>query len=137
MSEQSHRSDPRLLNRRTLERDHRRLFDLLRPGMTVLEVGCGTGAITGGIARAVGPLGYVVGVDRDQTLLDLARKENRGVLNLSFENEDASSLGFEDCFDVATAARTLQWISRPERAIAAMKKAVKSNGRIVVLDYNH
>jgi len=85
----------------------------------------------------VGPQGNVVGVDRDPILLDIARKQHLGVLNLSFENQDASSMAFERCFDVVSAARTLQWISRPDRAIAAMKKAVKSNGRIVALDYNH
>lgn len=35
MSEQSHQSDPRVLSRRTLERDHRRLAAILRPGMAV------------------------------------------------------------------------------------------------------
>src|SRR6266446_5552766 len=103
MSEQSHRSDPQILNRRTLERDHRRLFDLLRPGMTVLDVGCGTGAITAGIARVAGSQGNVVGVDRDESLLDIARKEHGGVLNLRFENRDARSLAFESCFDVVSA----------------------------------
>jgi len=137
MSEQSHRSDPRILNRRTLERDHRRLFELLRPGMTVLDVGCGTGSITTGIARAVGPRGSVVGVDRDVSLLDIARDQNRGVPNLSFEVRDARSLEFERCFDVVTAARMLQWISRPDEAVAAMKKVLKPDGYLVALDYNH
>ena len=51
MSIQTHRSDPQVLNRRTLEIDHRVLAGVLRPGMSVLDVGCGTGAITAGIAR--------------------------------------------------------------------------------------
>ncbi len=64
MSAKSHRSDPRVLSRPTLERDHRSLAKLLQPGMSVLDVGCGTGAIIAGIAQAVGPSGRVVGMDK-------------------------------------------------------------------------
>lgn len=137
MSEQSHRSDPRILNRRSLEVDHRRLGGILRPGMSVLDVGCGTGAITAGIAKAVGPAGSVVGVDRDESLLVVARQEHGNVANLRFERGDALSLPFEHCFDVVTAARTLQWVSRPEKALLEMRKAARSGGQIIVLDYNH
>jgi tRNA A58 N-methylase Trm61 len=42
--------------------------------MRVLEVGCGTGAITLGISEAAGPHGELVGVDRDAALLALAPK---------------------------------------------------------------
>lgn len=137
MSDQLHRSDPRVLNRRTLRRDHRRLAGLLRPGMTVLDAGCGTGAITVDIARAVGPEGHVLGIDRDESLLAMARKEHEDVPNLRFEQQDICSLDLEDQFDVATAARTLQWISEPGQAIERMKHATRAGGRIVVLDYTH
>ena len=39
-----------ILNARSLVTAHRRLAELLQPGMTVLDVGCATGAITQGIA---------------------------------------------------------------------------------------
>ena len=82
MHAQTHRSDPRILDRRTLQRDHRLLAALLRPGMAVLDVGCGTGAITAGIANAVGDSGYVVGVDRDGALLELARAAHGAIANV-------------------------------------------------------
>src|SRR5258708_14182017 len=72
MSQQSHRSDPRILNRRTLQRDHPYLARVLRTGMNVLDVGCGTGAITADIAKAVGPDGMAVGIDRDGPNLAIA-----------------------------------------------------------------
>jgi ubiquinone/menaquinone biosynthesis C-methylase UbiE len=70
--QQQHQSDPRILNRRSLQKDHRHLAQLLRPGLSVLDVGFGTGAITVGIAEAVAPGGFVIGVDRDPDFLETA-----------------------------------------------------------------
>ncbi len=137
MSTQTHTSDPRILDRRTLERDHRRLAELLKPRMAVLDVGCGTGAITSGIARAVGPTGFVLGIDRDSTLLELARSRFADVQNLRFEEQDVLNFNGQGKFDLATATRTLQWISRPGDALERMKGAVKRGGFMVALDYNH
>ena len=103
----------------------------------MLDVGCGTGAITKGIAEAVGPTGTVVGVDRDQGLIARARAHCRLLPNLGFEEEDATSLSFERRFDVVTSARTLQWIADVAGAISRMARATKFGGLIVVLDYNH
>lgn len=137
MPAQSHRSDPRILGRRTLQRDHRCLTELLRPGLSVLDVGCGTGAITAGVARAVGPHGHVVGIDRDEGLLELARTEHAMLPNLEFELGDVTTLTFCAQFDIVTAARTLQWVAEPALAISIMKQAAKPSGLLVVLDYNH
>ena len=136
MGHQSHRSDPRILNRRTLHRDHRRLAQVLSAGMTVLDVGCGSGAITADIARIVGRGGMVVGLDRDDANLAIARQEHRDADNLRFEKGDILALDFKKGFDVVTAARTLQWISEPGRAVKQMKRAAKAGGCVVILDYN-
>lgn len=140
MSRQSHRSDPRILNRRTLQRDHSYLARVLRTGMTVLDVGCGTGAITADIAKAVGPGGMVVGIDRDDANLAIAAQEHRGIANLRFASADILTLDGESplhrTFDIVTAARTIQWISEPERAIGHMRRAAKPGGHVIVLDYN-
>jgi SAM-dependent methyltransferase len=137
MPAQSHRSDPHILARRTLQRDHGCLAELLRPGLSVLDVGCGTGAITAGVAKAVGPHGHVVGIDRDEVLLELARTEHTMLPNLEFERSDVTTLTFCAQFDIVTAARTLQWVAEPALAISKMKRAAKPSGLLVVLDYNH
>lgn len=137
MPAQSHRSDPSILGWRTLEKDHRCLAELLRPGFSVLDVGCGTGAITAGIARAVKPEGHVVGVDRDEGLLEIARTEHAEIENLQFECRDAMALEYRAQFDIVTSARVLQWIAEPRLVVENMKKAAKRGGEVVVLDYNH
>lgn len=137
MSAQTHTSDPRILGRRTLERDHRRLAALLRPGMHVLDVGCGTGAITAGIARAVGGAGRTVGMDRDPALLAIAREMHGRIPGLRFEERDVLALDASGEFDVVNAARVLQWIDRPDDALARMKAAARPGGLVVALDYSH
>jgi SAM-dependent methyltransferase len=127
----------RILGRRSLQRDHRCLAALLRPGLCVLDIGCGTAAITAGAAKAVGPHGHVIGIDRDEVLLEIARTEHASIPNLRFEYGDATTLTSCEEFDIVTAARTLQWIAEPTLAISKMKQAAKPSGVLVVLDYNH
>lgn len=138
MSQQSHRSDPRILNRRTLRRDHRYLGGVLRSGMNVLDVGCGTGAITADIAKAVGPHGIAWGIDRDEANVVGAAQQYGDLENLRFEAADILTLdeSFDNRFDIVTAARTLQWIDDPQRAARNMKRAATPGGRLIVLDYN-
>lgn len=126
-----------LLNTRSLQTAHRRLAECLRPGLTVLDVGCGTGAITRGMAEAVAPHGRVVGIDANPRLIDEARLAHGGVSGLSFEVGDVCSLPFDGMFEIVTAARVLQWLAHPLEALRQMAAAAKPGGRVVVLDFNH
>jgi len=52
-----------------------RLFDgLVRPGMTVMDVGCGMGYFSLGMAKLVGDSGRVIAVDLQQQMLDIMQK---------------------------------------------------------------
>jgi ubiquinone/menaquinone biosynthesis C-methylase UbiE len=126
-----------VLNARSLGTAHRRAAALLRPGMTVLDVGCGTGAITRGIAEAAGPDGCVVGTDVHRGLIEQARRLHADVAGLSFVLGDVYSLPFHGAFDLVTSARLLQWLAHPLDALRRMAHATKPGGRLVVLDYNH
>ena len=126
-----------ILDTRSLQADHRRLAALLRPGLAVLDVGCGTGAITRGIAEAVGHEGHAVGVDVNQSMIEAARAAHRRVLGLSFHVVDVYRLPFRGEFDIVAAARVLQWLADPGAALREMTKALRRGGRMVILDYNH
>jgi trans-aconitate methyltransferase len=120
-----------------LAADHAALEALLRPGMTVLDVGCGTGAITRGIAHAVSPEGTVCGIDVNADLIARARAAPGGHRNLRFEVADIYEECWEATFDIVTSARVLQWLTDPARAIAAMVRAARPCGTLAVLDYDH
>lgn len=100
-----------VLDARSLATSHRRLAALLRPGQPVLDVGCGTGAITRGIAEAVAPGGRAIGLDANVELIQSAHATHRGVPGLVFAVADAYTLPFAAAFDVVTAARVLQWLA--------------------------
>src|ERR1043166_1614610 len=116
---------------------HPRLAALLRPGLAVLDVGCGTGAIPCDIAEAVAPQGRVVGVDVNIAFIEEARRRYAGVAGLSFEVRDIYALAFDRIFDLVSAARVLQWLARPLDAVRQLVAAARPGGTVVLLDYHH
>ena len=108
----------------------------LRPGMRLLDVGCGPGSITLGLAAAVDP-GEVIGVDMAETVLEQARataaQDERK--NIRFQRADATELPFEDAsFDAVFAHTLLEHVPEPLRALHEMKRVLKPNGLIGVRD---
>src|SRR4051794_11320781 len=72
----------------------------LRRGLRCLDVGCGTGAVTLRMARAVGPTGRAVGVDVDERCLEVARLEARRLgFNAEFRAESANGLRDRSAYD--------------------------------------
>ena len=86
-----------LLRRRSAARSAAHLTALLRPGMDLLDLGCGPGSITLGLAQAVWP-GEVTGLDQNQKQVELARRAaaDGRVQNARFITGDALALPFPD-----------------------------------------
>jgi ubiquinone/menaquinone biosynthesis C-methylase UbiE len=127
-----------IMTARTLANSHPTLRALLRPGLDVLDVGCGPGTLTIETARRALP-GRVVGLDVNPEMLAAAREASPpGALpNLTFLAGDIREGGWDDEFDLVNAARVLQWIPDAARALTAMVAAARAGGLVVVLDYDH
>jgi len=119
--------------RRTLDASFAPLKAYLHPGMSVLDVGCGPGTITVGVARVVHP-GSVVGVDIAGAVLDQARAlaEQEGVDNVRFQAGDAYHLDFADgTFDVTFSHALIVHVREPLRALIEQQRVTKKGGWVV------
>lgn len=115
------------------------LLPHLRPGMRLLDCGCGVGSITLDLAELVAP-GETVGIDLDASQLDLARAaaSTRGLANSRFETGSIYALPFADAsFDVVLAHTVLIHLSDPLRALKEMRRVLAPGGIAAVSDDDH
>jgi len=127
----------RIFDDRNLEVDYRTLASILDQGMSILDVGCGTGSISKDIAKIVGNSGKVTGIDNTEKFIASGKETYKKVKNLDLIHCDLFDYEPNQKFDLIVSARTLQWLSNPKEALLKMKSLLKPNGQISVLDYNH
>jgi ubiquinone/menaquinone biosynthesis C-methylase UbiE len=126
-----------VLDNRSVEKDYATLLPLLKKGLRVLDVGCGTGAITRGIADWVGETGFVTGIDSSEHLIESGQNQWKAMTNLQLIHTDLFQYEPTEKFDLIVSARTLQWLEHPQAALEKMKTMLARNGTLSILDYNH
>jgi SAM-dependent methyltransferase len=125
---------------RTAENSAAYLLPHLRPGMRLLDVGCGPGTLTVDLARHVAP-GQVVGVDMATDVVEQAQAHARAVgaeaANVSFVVGDFRDLPAARAgFDVVHAHQVLQHLRDPVGALAAMARLLRPGGTLAVRDWD-
>ncbi len=135
--ERDGKSGIEIFDNRSLKIDFRTLESILEQGMSVLDVGCGTGAISKDIANIVGSSGKVIGIDNTEKFIKNGRVTYGHTKNLELRHCDLFTIEANEKFDLIVAARVLQWLINPKDALLKMKSLLKPNGRISILDYNH
>lgn len=106
----------------------------LANGTSVLDLGCGPGSITADFAKRVGPRGRAVGIDRSQSVVDVA-KQTWHDSNVEFVVGDITSLPFEDdSFDIVYAHQVFVHLSAEtqERAFAEARRVCKPGGIVAL-----
>jgi SAM-dependent methyltransferase len=134
-----HESVLRGHQRRTAADSAAYLLPFLKPGSSVLDIGCGPGTITADLAARVAP-GPVAAVDQSADVLDVARAETerRDLSNVSFATGDVRELDFPDgAFDVVHAHQVLQHVDAPVRALREMRRVCRPGGVIAARDADY
>jgi ubiquinone/menaquinone biosynthesis C-methylase UbiE len=123
---------------RTVENSAAYLIPALRPGLDVLDVGCGPGTITVDLAARVTP-GRVLGIDVSSDPLEEARAAaERAGVPVTFKVGDVYALtAADDSFDVVHAHQVLQHLTDPVAALREMTRVCRPGGVIAVRDVDY
>jgi ubiquinone/menaquinone biosynthesis C-methylase UbiE len=124
---------------RTVDNSAAYLVSQLRPGIRVLDVGCGPGTITVDLAARVAP-GEVIGIDPATDALDAAREaaDEAGVANVAFGTGDVYALEYDDAsFDLVHAHQVLQHLADPVRALREMRRVCAPAGTVGARDSDY
>lgn len=124
---------------RTAAYEAAHLAPYLEPNHRVLDVGCGPGSITFGLARLV-PDGEVVGIDANSDQLENARAKasELGLSNITFSAGDVYGLDFSDSsFDAVFENGVLMHLSKQEHGLGEMKRVLRPGGMIALRDLFH
>ena len=112
----------------------------IKPGMAVMDLGCGSGAFTTFVARAVGKQGKVYAVDIQPEMLrqlehKLSRPGYQDITNIEPRQASAYQLPFEDgALDLAYLVTVLQEIPDRGRALREIMRVLKPGGILAVTE---
>ena len=113
----------------------------IEQGMTVLDLGCGSGAFTTLLARVVGKQGKVYAVDIQPGMLrqlerKLAKAENLDIRNVELKQASAYELPFEDdSLDLVYMVAALQEMFDRGRALREARRILKPGGILAVTEF--
>jgi predicted methyltransferase len=131
----------------TFERPGREIFDQrhaivaatgVEPGMTVADIGAGTGLFTRLFAPRVSPDGKVYAVDISATFVEniLRTCQEQGIENVEGIVNGPRELGLPDAsVDLAFVTNTYHHFEYPRDMLTAIHGALRSDGRLVVIDF--
>jgi len=99
-------------------------------GDDVLDVACGTGALTLAASALVGPTGRVVGLDANPEMLAVARRQSR---NIDWQEGRAEELPFADGrFDAVASQFGYMFFADRPKTLAEMMRVLRNGGRLAV-----
>lgn len=112
----------------------------VRQGQRVLDIAGGTGDLARVFSQKVGRQGQVILSDINPDMLEVGRTRllNAGCINVDFVLANAETLEpFDDnSFDLVTISFGLRNVTDKDKALSAMHRVLKPNGRLLVLEFS-
>ncbi len=98
----------------------------------VIDAGCGTGRLTGGLLERL-PRGRLIAIDRSDNMLQVARQHLSPRYNgrVTFVQADLSSLALGSWADLIFSTATFHWVRDHHALFAALHRALRPGGRLV------
>ncbi len=110
----------------------------IEAGMRVADIGAGTGALALALAEGLGPSCEILATELSPARLDALSRLNAGPGGrpLTVVAATATDTGLpDDCCDAVYMRAMLHHVSEPEQFAAAVRRAVRSGGRVAVIDF--
>ena len=123
--------------RRLIHDPERLLEPYVKPGMTVVDIGCGMGCFTLGLAKLVGPGGKVIAVDlQEKMLAALSRRAHRAGLSdrIVLHRCRPDRLGVEEPADFVLAFWMVHEVRDKPRFFAQISAFLKPDGRLLLVE---
>ncbi|MFO1108557.1 MAG: methyltransferase domain-containing protein [Bradyrhizobium sp.] len=103
-----------------------------RPDQRILDIGCGTGAISIALARQVAPSGHVLGIDISVPMLERARQLTPKDLPADYVLADATVYPFDpQSFDLLVSRFGVMFFADPVLSFRNLRGALRPEGRLV------
>lgn len=109
------------------------VLERLESGITVADVGCGSGAAIEALARAF-PNSRFVGLDPSEAAISRARQRSADLTNAVFHLTGAENLPVHGDFQLVLALDCLHDMPRPDVALAAIRIALSDGGTLLIKD---
>jgi ubiquinone/menaquinone biosynthesis C-methylase UbiE len=110
----------------------------IMPGMTVADIGAGSGYFTERLARLVGPTGRVFATDIQQGMIDLLKRRLSGqkIQNVMvILSEPSNPLLPAGTIDLALMVDVYHELGNPQTVLGHIRTALKPDGRLVLVEY--
>ena len=111
----------------------RKILEQISNGDSFLDLACGTGILTRGIAEKF-PNAKIVGIDITESYLDVAKQNSNSFDNISFILDDAEEFKLDSKFDCITASYLPKYCD-PEILVKNCVNHLKPDGKIIFHDF--
>ena len=123
----------KIINKKTHKALCARVEELIFPQDEVLECACGTGLLSGVIAKKCKSL---VATDFSVKMLKKAKKKYGEYSNVQFKEGNILQIEYpEESFDVVVAANVIHLLDEPYRALKELDRVCRKGGRIIIPTY--